>query len=128
MAHNFRKMFFIGQNLKHVSMTYSFLELLIIFLSTLVEIFIIWGLFLTTSKKYCMLIQTPKKTNHEIKTKRYSFSLVSDNDVEKFCFLCRVKIPYQQFLLFLRFMHFQKQLFADILRNRCSKKVCNILN
>ena len=40
LAYSFRKMFVIGQNLKHVQMTYSFLELLIFF-----------GL-----KKYCMAI------------------------------------------------------------------------
>ena len=28
---------------------------------------------------------------HEIKTKRYIFSLVSDIDVKKSCFLCKVK-------------------------------------
>ena len=33
MAYNFRKMFFTGQNLKHVLITYSFLELLIYFQS-----------------------------------------------------------------------------------------------
>ena len=53
-------------------MTCSFLELLILFLKTLVQIFfIIWGLFLIILKKYCMYIQTPKKTNDEIKTKTY---------------------------------------------------------
>ena len=31
LACSFRKMLFIGQNLKHVHMTYSFLELLIFF-------------------------------------------------------------------------------------------------
>ena len=50
-------------------------------------------------------MQTPKETNYEIKTKRYTFSFVSDIDVEKSCFLCRVKIPYQQFLTFLSFMN-----------------------
>ena len=38
LAHSFRKMFFIGQNLKHVHMTYSFLELLIFFCLTQVHI------------------------------------------------------------------------------------------
>ena len=33
-----------------------------------------------------METQTPKETNHEIKSKRYTFSLASDNDVEKSCF------------------------------------------
>ena len=35
MAYSFRKIFFVGQNLKHVHMTYSFLELLIFFWLTL---------------------------------------------------------------------------------------------
>ena len=30
-AYSFRKMLFIGQNLKHVHMTYSFLELFLVF-------------------------------------------------------------------------------------------------
>ena len=38
------------------------------------------------------------------KTKRYTFSFFSDIDVEKSCFLCRGKIPYEHFLLFLSFM------------------------
>ena len=33
-----------------------------------------------------MQIQTPKETNHEIKTKSYTYSLVSDTDVKKSCF------------------------------------------
>ena len=43
--------------------------------------FIVWIFFLIVSKKYCMYIQTPKETNREIKTKRYTFSFVSDIDV-----------------------------------------------
>ena len=81
-------MFFIGQNLKHVHMTCSFLEILIFFLSTLVLIFfIVSSSFLTISKKY----SSHETSYHEIKTKRYTFSLVSDIDVKKSCFLCNVK-------------------------------------
>ena len=36
-------------------------------------------------------MQTPKETNHEIKTKKYTFSLVSDIDVEKSCFFIELK-------------------------------------
>ena len=46
-------------------------------------------------------MKTPKDKNHKIKTKRYTFLLVSDIDAEKSCFLCRVKTPYQQILIFL---------------------------
>ena len=31
-------------------------------------------------------MQIQKETNHEVKTKRYAFSLVSDTDAEKSCF------------------------------------------
>ena len=50
LAYIFREMFFIDQNLKHVHMTHSFLELLIFF----------------CLKKYFMSIQTSWETNHEI--------------------------------------------------------------
>ena len=50
LAYGFRKMFFIGQNLKHVHMTYSFLELLILF----------------CSKKYCISIKNSWEIKHEI--------------------------------------------------------------
>ena len=62
MAYSFRKMFFIGQTLKHVHMTYSFLELLIFF-----WLFSVWSLFLATPKKHCMWIQTSRETSHEVK-------------------------------------------------------------
>ena len=44
-------------------------------------------------------MQTPKETNHETDTNRYTFSLVSDP-----AFSCRVKIRYQQLLIFLSFI------------------------
>ena len=53
-------------------------------------------------------MQIPEENNHEIKATRYTFSLVSDTDAEKSCFLCRVKNPYQQFLIFLSFMNIFK--------------------
>ena len=54
-----------------------------------------------------MQIHTPKKTNDEVKTKRYIFSPVSDVDVEKwylFFFNVELEIRHQQFLVFLSFM------------------------
>ena len=51
MAYIFQKMFFIDQNLQHVHMTYSFLELLAFFWLTLVDVYsIAWSLFLTTPR------------------------------------------------------------------------------
>ena len=58
-----------------------------------------------------------KETNREIKTKRYTFSLVSDTDVEKYCVSGRIKIPYQQFLTLLSFMNIVRTAFR-----RCSSK------
>ena len=48
-AYSLRKIFFVGKNSKYVPFTYSFLELLIFFLLTLVGIFS-WYRFHTTSK------------------------------------------------------------------------------
>ena len=36
-------------------------------------------------------------------------------------FVCKVKIPYEQFLIFLSFMNtFSEAAVADVLQNRCS--------
>ena len=58
---------FIGQNLKHVHMTYSFFEIVIFFWLTL-DTISAWSLFLTSRKKYSIWIQTLWETSHEIKT------------------------------------------------------------
>ena len=58
MVYSFRKMFFIGQNLKHVHMTNSFLELLIFFC---LEFY-----FSPHQRIYRPWIQTSWETNHEI--------------------------------------------------------------
>ena len=52
------------------------------------------------------LNQTPKETSHETDTNRFTFSLISGIDIEKSCcfFSCRVKIPYQQLIIFLGFI------------------------
>ena len=72
MAHNFREMFFIGQNFKHVN---------ILFLN-----FWFWYLvFISHHTKEIFYVSTNLwETSHEIKT---TFLLVSDIDVEKTCFL-----------------------------------------
>ena len=71
-------------------------------------------------------MKTPKETNHEIKTKRYSFSLVSDTDLKKSCFLLFFINNFYNFSQFHE--HFYRQLLADVPQNRCSKKFRNILN
>ena len=66
-------MVFIGQNLEHVLLTYYFLELLE-FISHHIKEYL------------CKYKLQRKPTNHEIKTKKYTFSFVPDIDVEKSCF------------------------------------------
>ena len=93
-------MFFTGQNLKHVHITYSLFELLIFFWLTLVNVFCL-EFISRYFNEILYITPTPKETNRERDAKRHTFSLVSDTDIEKSCFSCRVKIAYQQ--LFLSF-------------------------
>ena len=118
-------------------MTYPFHFMhLTFFLLTLVQIFI--GVYFSphqgnTVCKYKLQVENQSRNrNKDI----YIFT----------CFWCRIKISYQQFVLFfLNFIkevvgrnfylqppwfyeHFQTQQFADVLQNKCSKKLSNILN
>ena len=68
-------MLFIGQNLKHIHMTYSFLELLIFFWLTLD---ISYLEFISHRIKEILMGNQSWNTNQE---------LVSDIDVQKSCFL-----------------------------------------
>ena len=61
LAHSFREMFFIKQNLKFVHMTYSFLELLIYFWLTLVNIYCLE--FISHYIKKILYINTNSKGN-----------------------------------------------------------------
>ena len=48
----------------------------------------------------CVQIHTPKETNHQRDTNRFTFLLVSDIDFEKsYFFSCGLKIPYKQLLI-----------------------------
>ena len=85
-------MFFIGQNSKDVRMAYSFLELLIFFLSTLVLIFFLE--FIYHYIKEILYVNTNSNKNQ-----------AWNKNKEIFIFTCFtwVKIPYQKFLTFLSF-------------------------
>ena len=48
------------------------------------------------------------------KQRDITLSLVSYTDVEKSCFSCSVKIPYQQFLTFLSFMNIVRSSFSQM--------------
>ena len=87
LAHRFQEIFAFGQNLKHVHLTYAFHELL----------FKVW--FPNVSKKYCTQIHT---LNDKIKTKGYTFSPVSDVNIEESCFffgLVQICFPWISFHL-----------------------------
>ena len=71
-ADNFRKMVFIGQNLKHVHVTYSLHELLILVHIRCLE--------------FWFIIASAKDTNNEIKIKRYTVSPVTGFSVKKSMF------------------------------------------
>ena len=130
MAYTFRKTFFIGQNINHVHMKNSFLELLIFFWLTQVDIYSLK--FIShhiTEILYLETGQTPKETNHEIKTSIFTcfFHEIKTNLFTCF-FNIKLKFIVNKFSLFsvssYGFMnswtYFQKQLFADVLQNSCS--------
>ena len=66
LAYSFRKMFFIGQNSKHVRIRYSFLELLIFFWLTLVNIYCLE--FISHYIKEILYINTNFETSHKQET------------------------------------------------------------
>ena len=101
-------MFFIGQNLNHIHMTYSFLELLIFFWLTQVDIYSLkFSSHHITEILYLDTDQTPKETNHEIKTNIFT------------CFFnTKLKISHEQSLFFLSFI----STFSDAAVRRCSSK------
>ena len=81
LAYSFREIFFIGQNLKLVQMTYSFLELLIFFWLTL-DISCLE--FISHYTKEILYVNTNFLGNQSWNTYH---EFVFDIDVEKTCFL-----------------------------------------
>ena len=74
-------MFFISQNLKHIHMTYSFIELLIFFWLTLVDTLCLE--FISHHAKKIFYVNEYKLHGKPIMKYKQTFSLVSDIDVEK---------------------------------------------
>ena len=78
--------------------------------------------------KEILNINTNSKGNQSWnQSKKIYIFTISDTDVEKSCFLCGVKIPYQQFLTFLSFMNIFRSRLQDVLKISCSKKFRNIV-
>ena len=96
LAYSFRKMLFIDQNLKHLHITYSFLERLIFVRLTLVNIYCLE--FISHYIKEILYINTnfkgrqswirSKEDNHERDGNRYTCWLVSDIDIKRCCIVC----------------------------------------
>ena len=105
LAYSFQKIFFIGQ-FKARSHDIFFSQTFDVLLINSSRHLFVWGLFHFTSKKYFISIQTSNETNHEIETKEiyiYTCFWYWCWKIMLF-FWCRVKIPYEQFLIFLSFM------------------------
>ena len=101
-------------------MTYSFLELFIFFWLTQVDIDC-WSLFLITSQKYYIWIQTPKETNPEIKT---SIFTCFSHEIKTNTFPCffNIKLKISLWTIFI-FSQFHAHIFrSSCLQCRCSSK------
>ena len=113
-------------------MTYSFLELLIFFWLTQVDIYSLK--FIShhiTEILYLDTDQTPKETNHEIKTSIFTCFF---HEIKTNIFTCFINIKLKflmnnfYFLFPVSWTHFQKQPFPDALQSSCSEKFRNISN
>ena len=85
LAYTFRKMFIIGLNLKNGYLAYSFHELLIVFWLTVGRY-----LFLFFFLKFAFPLHRRNAVHtliDEIKTRIYTFSFVSETDIEESCCL-----------------------------------------
>ena len=99
-------MFFIGQNLNHVHMTYSFPELLIFFRLTQANIYCLK--FISHHITEILYLNTPKENNHEIKKSIFTCFF---HEIKTNIFTCffnvqniNIKMPYDQ-SFFLSFMN-----------------------
>ena len=89
MVYSFQKMFFIGQNLNHVHMTHSFVQLLIFFCLE----------FISHHTKEILYVNTNFMGNKSWNT---NHQLVSNIDVEKTCFF-NVNVSIWVFFLSRKF-------------------------
>ena len=109
---SFWKMVFIGQNLKHVHMTYYFFELLIFFwLTVCISCY---------HTKEILYVNTNFIRNQSW-NKNKSFQLFLILMLKKLFLNVKLKLLSNKFWFFsISWTHFQKQPFAYVLQNRCS--------
>ena len=129
MAYSFQKMFFIGQNLSHVNMTYSFHKLLNFFLLTLIQIFIVWSLFLTTSKEISLHVNTNSKGNQSRNKNQeiYISTCFWYRCWKILLFYLELKSLINNFYIFSVSWTFLETAIRRCQKS-CSKKICIILN
>ena len=98
LAYTFRKMFIIGLNLKNGYLAYSFHELLIVFWLTVRRYLFLFFFF-----KFAFPLHRRNAAHtliDEIKTRMYTFSFVSETDIEESCCLFVLCVFLFYFILF----------------------------
>ena len=112
-------MFFVGQDLKQVHMTYLFLNFYHLLINS--SKYLSFGVYSSLHQRnIAYKIQTPKETNHKTDTNRFTFSLASDIEFEKSCFFyVELKILINNFLNFSKlhehiFRYSRSQMFFKI--------------
>ena len=124
MAYSFWKMFFIGQIINHVHMTNSFLELLIFFRLTQVDIYSLK--FIShhiTEILYLDTDQAPKETNHEIKTSIFTcFFHETKTNIFTCFFNTKLKFLVNKFYFFSVSSYGFMNTFSEAAVRRCSSK------
>ena len=119
-------MFFIGQNLNHVHMTYSFLEILIFFWLTQVDIYCLE--FISHHIKELLYLNiNPKGNQPWNKHKHFHLFLSRNKKTNIFTdfFYINIKIPYEQSFFSVSRIHFQKQPLAHVRSNGLAFKALN---
>ena len=111
MAYSFRKMFFIGQNLKHVHMTYYFLELLIFFWLTQVDIYCLE--FISHHITEILYLNTNSKGNQAWNKNKHFHLFLSWNKNKHF-YLLNIIIPHEKSFFLNTFRSSRWQMFFKI--------------
>ena len=112
LAYLFWNMFFIGQNLKHVHMTFSFLELLIFFWLPLADTYCLE--FFSDYIKEILYVNANSKRNQSSNRNKviYISTCLWYWCWKILLFSCWVEIPYQQLIFFMFHEHIYLKLIS----------------
>ena len=108
MAYSFRKMFFIGPSLNHVSMTYSFLELLIFFWLTQIDINCLE--FISHHITEILYLNTNSKGNQSWNKNNHFHLFLSWNKNKHFHLFPEYKVKNSSWTIFI-FSQFHERIF-----------------